>query len=147
MVAKTKRMAVTTEVIVRGGWGSQTLILPGEPCVAPRPRLSKWGAYYPKKYKDWMAYVAAVLPQQPPRFGALALVYVELDFVTTKARTSKLIRPSGDIDNYAKAILDALTKKNFWKDDVDIVDLKATKRFADATGEPHTRIHIRRTKP
>lgn len=136
---------MTTEVTVRGGWSRQDFILPGEPCVAPRPRVSKWGTFYPKKYKDWMAAAHAALPQQPAKFSAPAHVRVEVHFVATKARTSKLTRPTGDVDNYVKAILDALTKRNFWKDDVDIVDLVATKRFAAPGDEPHTSITIERT--
>lgn len=137
-------MATTTSATVSGGWGFQTLILPGQPCVAPRPRVSKWGTYYPKKYKDWMAYADEVIPVQ--EHDSPAQVLVTLDFVVSKARTSKLTRPSGDIDNYMKAILDALTKKKFWKDDVDIVDVSATKRFAAPDEEAHTSVRITRMK-
>lgn len=134
-----------TTTKVQGGWAAQWFILPGQPCVAPRPRVSKWGTYYPAKYKAWMKYADEAIPAQD--HTKPAHVRVVLAFVVSKARTSKLTRPTGDIDNYMKAILDALTKKQFWKDDVDIVEVTATKRFAEEGEEPHTRVHIRRSKP
>ena len=96
-----------------------------------------------------MKYADEVLPMQT--HTEPAHVRVVLTFHVAKARTSKLTRPTGDIDNYAKATLDALTKKGFWKDDVDIVDLSATKQFTDMHDgkpePPHTTVHIFRTTP
>ena len=86
-----------------------------------------------------------VLPAR--NFTEPAHISVGLEFVITRAKTSKLSRPIGDIDNYAKAILDAMTKKGFWKDDVDIVTLAATKRFAEFGETAHTKITIHRSRP
>ena len=147
-MAKPRRSVATTtttEVEVLGGWENQILHLPGNPVVAPRPRVSRWGTYYPAKYKAWMQYADEAIPQQD--HTRPAHVRVELAFVVSKARTSKLTRPTGDIDNYMKAILDALTKKQFWKDDVDIVEVSATKRFTREGEEPHTTVVIYRSEP
>lgn len=88
-----------------------------------------------------------VLPEQPEDFTRASHVHVELIFVVRKAKTSKLTRPHGDIDNYCKSILDAMTKKQFWKDDVDITHLIASKRFAEPEEEPHTAVLVKRKQP
>ena len=58
----------TTEVSFLGDWGHQWLHIPGDPVVAPRPRVSRWGTYYPKKYQQWMKHIHELLPQQSEEF-------------------------------------------------------------------------------
>ena len=136
-----------TKVTVTGNIAKQNVLVEGQPCVASRPRVTRWGTYYPKKYKDWMAEIHDLLPSQDKKFQEPSHVYVRLVFVVSKAKTSKLTRPHGDIDNFCKAILDALTKRGFWYDDVDITELKATKRYAVEGEEPHTSVQIKRELP
>lgn len=58
-------------------------------------------------------------------------VSVDLTFLCTRPPTSKLHHPKPDIDNYAKTILDAITKAaNIWTDDTQVVHLSAQKRWA-----------------
>jgi len=65
-------------------------------------------------------------------------VAIDIQYVIPKARTSKLTIPSGDIDNFAKATMDALTKKEYWTDDKNVVVLVASKTF-DVSPEAHER--------
>lgn len=111
-----------------------------DPVPASRPRVSKWGTYYAKTYKDWMKRAAEILP--PLAFPHAGFLRVELEFIVRKPRTSKLHTPRGDIDNYAKAILDALTKADHWGDDGQVVTLFASKRFAAPDEEAGIRIRI-----
>jgi Holliday junction resolvase RusA-like endonuclease len=112
------------------------------PVPASRPRVTKWGTYYSKTYKDWMRWAEANIPEggDPPLPGHYDVV---LEFIVAKPRTSKLTRPVGDVDNYAKAILDVLTKKGYWPDDADVVCLQASKRFAHEDEEPRTEAFIK----
>lgn len=67
---------------------------------------------------------------------------VTVEFVCHKPKTTKLTDPKGDIDNYQKSILDAVTKKGYWGDDVQVVMINAIKRFAVDSEIPHTHIVI-----
>ncbi len=67
---------------------------------------------------------------------------VTLDLVAIKPKTTKRANPRGDIDNYIKAVLDALTKKGYWIDDDQITELRAIKRWPDAHEEPHFTVRI-----
>jgi Holliday junction resolvase RusA-like endonuclease len=59
------------------------------------------------------------------------LCIVDLEFISTKAKTSKLTTPPYDIDNASKLILDCVTTAGLvWYDDKTIVGLNASKRFA-----------------
>ncbi|WP_160329587.1 RusA family crossover junction endodeoxyribonuclease [Lysobacter capsici] len=118
-----------------------SLVFPIEPLPASRPRVTKWGTYIAKPYKGWLAEAAkylktvnAVVPEGP--------LVVVVEVVCTKARTSKLVTPKGDIDNYLKAPLDAITHAKLWEDDKWVTTVIASKRFA-ATGESaHTSVRI-----
>lgn len=53
-----------------------------------------------------------------------------------RPKTSKLTRPAPDVDNYAKAVLDAITdSKRVWDDDRQIAHLTSVKRWC-RPGEP-----------
>lgn len=98
-----------------------------EPVVASRPRVTRWGTYYNDKYKNWMIEAPKHIPVvEKPLEGALA---VNMVYKVTKAKTSKRTWPRGDIDNFEKAVLDALTKAGVWGDDDQVVHVSHTKRF------------------
>lgn len=107
--------------------------LPIDPLPCPRPRVAvirgHGVAYYPASYKKWVTkFVELFASSDIPFFEGP--VHVDLLFLITKARTSKLQFPGGDVDNYAKSVLDGLTKIQVWKDDKQVVSLHVTKRFA-----------------
>lgn len=65
--------------------------------------------------------------KEVPRFDGPVRVRIAFDI--RRPRTSKLEMPKGDVDNYAKAVLDGLTTVGFWEDDKQVVSLGAVKRF------------------
>lgn len=50
----------------------------------------------------------------------------------------------GDVDNYAKAVLDCLTSVRMWGDDRQVVDLRVRKMIHRKGGRPGARIEITR---
>lgn len=57
-------------------------------------------------------------------------VFVAAYFDVLKPKTTKLLTPRGDIDNYEKALYDALTKCGVWTDDTLVASHHNGKRFA-----------------
>lgn len=116
------------------------IYLPVPPVPAARPRVGRWGTYYPKTYQRWM--VAADELLRPLAEGVQPSqedFHVAVHTVATKPKTGKLPHPRGDTDNYLKGVLDAITKAQLlWSDDKQIVTIQSTKRYAIG-GEPsHT---------
>lgn len=116
---------------------------------APRPRFvvrGKFGsAYMPKEYTDWkdraVECVRGVndIPSEP--FDGP--VTVDLRVLAPRPKTTKLTHPSPDVDNYAKAVLDAITQsERWWADDKQVVRLDVSKAWADAEAAPGTEVTI-----
>jgi Holliday junction resolvase RusA-like endonuclease len=100
----------------------------------------------PKAYKDHTEKLVKQLQliKCEPREGPLS---VDVTVWATKPKTSKLAFPKPDADNYAKTVLDAITKAgNLWLDDTQVVRLVVEKRWAPTDGhvgyavsiKPHT---------
>lgn len=115
-----------------------TYFLALEPVPTARPRVTRWGSYYPKRTQDWKVAANKLLPTSPIVFSSL--VKVVLVFNCTKPKTGKLLTPRGDVDNYAKGVLDAITHKGWWTDDTLVQELHVAKHYASPPG---THIHIR----
>ena len=109
----------------------RAFMLPLEPVPAARLRLSRYGAYYPKRYRaflsDGMAMVANLCEEEGwlPLYGSLE---VWVDIFGTRPKTTKLSSPNGDIDNFAKGVLDCCNE-SLWFDDKQIVELHVTKEW------------------
>ena len=111
------------------------------PQPASRPRVTRWGTYYGKKYAEWMKLADQLLPMATNTLdGPLS---VKTDFFGTKPKTTKRSFPVGDIDKHEKAIWDVLTKKQYWVDDDLITHSRSSKQYAD--GEGYITIEIKRT--
>lgn len=111
------------------------IIIPGQPVPASRPRVTRWGVYYGKIYKNWMKEAHKNIPEGPGELPGPLEVTTEAIF--KKAKTSKLLYPRADNDNLEKAAWDAITTVGgYWKDDNDIVKNHTTKRFAGPDEEP-----------
>ena len=114
------------------------IVLALNPVPAARPRVGKFGTYYPKTYSRFKIQAdEQLVPFSDGVTPTTELLYVHCLFVSEKPRTSKLPAPNGDIDNFVKAALDAVTKAQvMWSDDRQIVGLHAQKRWAWTDEEP-----------
>lgn len=102
------------------------------PLPCPRPRIAVRGrfpvAYYPDSYKKWKEKAKELIEAQIEErlHGALR---VSIECYVKKPKTSKLTIPKGDVDNYAKSVLDALTSAGAWADDSQVTNLQVSKDF------------------
>lgn len=110
------------------------------PVVASRPRVTRWGVYYGKKYTQWMKDVENLLQASMSAISSPCTVIVNQ--ICHKPKTTKLNYPNGDTDNYVKAPLDALTKKEYWTDDNIITGHWCSKRFVEPGEKPRTEVSI-----
>ena len=111
-----------------------------DPVPAARPRVSKWGTYYPETYKKWKAAAAQFFPKLFEQLkGPLG---VELEVICKKPQRPTKTFPRGDVDNYAKAALDAVNDAQLWGDDDQVQRLIVSKRYAEKDEQPRTIIKI-----
>lgn len=146
MTIATEMMATTATTkpsskVTKGAALAASFIFPIDPVPASRPRVTRWGTYHLKTYKNWLEAAGTYLKTTGAKIPEGRL-HVALEFVCRKPKTTKLVTPKGDIDNYAKAPLDAITHADIWPDDKWIVSLYATKRFAELGEEPHTSLQV-----
>ena len=119
-----------------------------EPCPCPRPRVGRWGAYYPAKYSKWKASFSAELRRV---VGVESIckfagpIDVALVVSATRPRTSKLAYPKPDVDNFAKSVLDA-SNGILWNDDSQIVNLRIMKIWAPTKCPPSIVIYATPTE-
>lgn len=112
--------------------------LPINPIPCPRPKIAVRGkfanAYYPKAYQDWKTECAKLLlsHDKPAQY---TLVRLSCHFEVEQPKSTKLLVPRGDLDNYCKSLMDALTQADWWGDDNQVVHITASKQWA-AKGEP-----------
>ena len=109
---------------------------PIEPVPASRPRVrtikTKDGrtfssTYYAGRYAQFIKDADKAIPRaEHTHQGELEVTVL---CRVLKPKTTKRSNPRGDIDNYLKGVLDALTKKGYWNDDDQIVELHASKVF------------------
>ena len=67
---------------------------------------------------------------------------VNVECVVKKPKTSILDVPRGDVDNYAKGVLDAMNGV-LWDDDDQIVKLTVSKRFTEQNEEGHILLEVK----
>jgi len=90
------------------------------------PRYGK--PYFLKTYKKWRDDCEELVPEykgKPCDFP----VRVTVLFAIPRARTSQLIVPAGDGDNFEKALFDMMTRKKYLLDDKWITSCVWLKRF------------------
>lgn len=127
-----------------------SFVVAHEPMPCPRPRITVRGrfahAYYPTEYKQWkneaQDLIEAQMDAQPINTYYDVPLQVILVCVVQKPKTSKLLAPKPDVDNYAKAIMDALTAAGAWGDDAQVIDLRVVKRWTNKGEKPHFTVTI-----
>jgi Holliday junction resolvase RusA-like endonuclease len=88
--------------------------------------------YSPKEYREWQEAAAAALKSAPAQYTD-GPVIVSVLCVAARPKTTKLLMPKPDSDNYGKGVLDAITKDGrFWSDDTQVADLHVSKRWSRA---------------
>ena len=122
-----------------------------EPIACPRPKISKWGAYYPAKYTKWKKQTSQMLRAYPHLSGDA--FEVSLCFVLKRPKSQYRKKdPSGrimhtkrpDLDNLIKAILDCIVEADLLGDDCNIVSLNASKWIAAKEEDPTITIQIKK---
>ena len=118
----------------------------GIPKGQPRPKAFSRGGhaavYDPGTAGEWKALVAAAGEAQRPESPLSEPLFVALEFIMPRPKSVPRRLGSGrrphtsrpDLDNLAKAVLDALTQAGWWCDDDQICGLDASKWIA-AEGE------------
>ena len=123
--------------------------VPGEPVPKARPRVTRKGAYTPRKTLIYEAKVAQAWYEQsgvklPDDTALVATInaYFPIPQSYRKGKRERLKgayhNKRGDLDNVVKSVLDALNGKAF-KDDAAVSVIHAVKRYSD---EPRTDVVI-----
>lgn len=110
------------------------IFIPVAPVPASRPRISKYGNYYPKTYTEFRKLVYRCLKKLQGKHEAVDKVEfsVDLELICKKPKKPTNPYPRGDVDNYAKGYLDSITYAQlFWVDDIQVVKLNITKRYQE----------------
>ena len=106
-----------------------TVRVPTRPIAASRPRVPRYGKpYFAKTYKRWRDDAEILVPE----YAGKPIDYpvtVEVMFAIPRARTSQLVVPMGDGDNYEKALYDMLQRLKYLLDDKWITTGVWRKRF------------------
>jgi Holliday junction resolvase RusA-like endonuclease len=107
------------------------------PVPASRPRVTRWSTFYPKKYTQFREDMGVLLSEytQCP-IKELIECHIELLIEMPKSwpkkkkesLEGKYCNNNSDLDNYAKAILDAMNTI-VYDDDKQIVKLSISKRW------------------
>ena len=133
-----------------------SLSLPLQPVACPRPRVAKFGTYYPKTYSQYLkrayAYIESVyedkigLLQDEPLKIACTFVFNRPDYMQAKKYPASRIphtkRP--DVDNLVKGINDILQATGIIKDDSRIYNLTCKKYYSAKEEGPSINIEIRK---
>ena len=142
-----------------------TIEAPIPPRGKGRPRMTRSGIVYtPKATRAWEATLAALAEKKRPK--EVIEGPLRVDVVSVQPRPQSMVaqwkrpraegygdgtykHPLGllwcpqkpDVDNVAKGVLDAL--KAFWRDDKQVVELRAVSVYAEQTGRPRVIVRIR----
>ncbi len=139
----TSRLALAAIEQLKGlaSAGLFSLWIGGKPVPAGRPRVTRWGTYYPKSYTTWIKSAQPFIEAMPtvPLKGNVALL-VQVNCPAPKKTDHTA--PMGDVDNFAKGPMDLITKLGkSWVDDRQIVSLTVVKRWVEKGEEPGFQLH------
>ncbi len=116
------------------------------PIPASRPRVTRWGTFYGKKYKEFKREMGVLLIESDkptevnPVLWLEGLISADMTFFVPMAKSWSKKKKSlkdgqfcdnnADLDNYEKAVLDSLSTVYF-HDDRQIVQQKSQKIWAE----------------
>ena len=128
---------------VKMGKRAWTVEIPLAPVPASRPRVGRWGTYYLKTYANWKAaaeeYLGGFVDEDPVTTN----LRVTMDVWCKRPQKLTRVYPRPDVDNFAKAALDAVTKAGcIWKDDDQVVHLRVKKAYSKEGVPPSTTLII-----
>ena len=134
--------------------GSVKFSLAYAPVPAARPRIrvmrlksgkSMGVAYYTGTYKNYVTDVPKLIPDSPIYYDKPVALRVTVWFLIKRPMKPANLYPKADVDNYAKSILDAITKNGtYWHDDVQVTELILRKQYT--RGTPRTVVLIQPEK-
>ena len=111
-----------------------------DPVPASRPRVTRWGTYYGKKYKNYKTAMKELTDKEDDWKYLEGLIFADMTFFvpmakswSKKRKTESLGRycnNNADLDNYEKAILDSLSGVVFY-DDCQIVTQVSRKIWSE----------------
>ena len=106
---------------------------PINPVAASRPRVTTKGhTYYAGPYKDFRKDIKPLVEELTKGFVPLVgPLSVEVDIWVRRPKSTKLLSPRADIDNYLKAIFDQFNKI-LWEDDSQITTIRAMKSWTES---------------
>lgn len=117
------------------------------PIPASRPRVSRWGGvHYGKRYTEYRKDAHATIEQaigEAKAEGILPInstIMIASLYEVERPKTTKLEYPSPDLDNYTKALWDALQSHNVITDDKQIISSIETKRWTITQPQTHVLI-------
>lgn len=106
----------------------------GNPVAQPRPRATARGGfarvYNPSTADEWKDAIRLAAIEHGETFDgpvSLAITFYMPKPKRHKAGSQHMTKP--DLDNLVKAVMDALTKAGWWKDDCQVVSLVASKHY------------------
>jgi Holliday junction resolvase RusA-like endonuclease len=112
------------------------------PVPASRPRVSKWGTYYAKPYRVFKDALKSDLKKRWAHPAISVPVVVSMVCLCTQPKSTKLDYPKPDVDNYAKAVLDAMNGVVL-QDDTQVIELNVSKRWAPKGAEGSIQVTIK----
>lgn len=130
------------------------LYLPFEPCPCPRPRVSRFGAYYPPKYtkhkKQVAEHISALELERWPENTGLHIDYVFImkrpKYMSAKKYSCNRVLHARkpDLDNLVKTVNDVLQDAKVIHDDSAIVSFFACKMYASKGENAHIQVTIKK---
>lgn len=116
------------------------------PSPASRPKVSRYGTYYGKNYTKFRRQAEIEIPKviknHTPYSLDTPLIVIATSYVN-QPPTSERDWPRGDVDNYAKAILDSCNGV-VWEDDDSILLLVTSKAWSE---QERVELDVRVTTP
>jgi len=121
---------------------SKNMRVLGDPKAQPRPRATTRGGKFARVYNPstataWKKLLVAA--SNADRLGDKPFagsVNLRLTFVLRRPKKPKQVHAIGkpDVDNLAKAVMDALSTAGWWNDDAQVTMLVVTKQYTEGTG-------------